>query len=112
MTSHRPDPLVTHTRREAIFAVALWLAATVYTVGYCAAYGYERPVSELTFVLGIPSWVFWGIVAPWTACTVISICFAARFMCDDPLGDEAVADAIGAETSSEQSTSTPEPRDA
>ena len=41
----------------------------------------------LTFVLGFPSWVFWGIVAPWTVCTFVSIVFAMFFYQDHPLED-------------------------
>lgn len=86
------DPLVASSKREALFAAALWLAAVVYTVGYCAWRGYDRTAEDLTFVFGIPDWVFWGIVAPWTFCTVVSIWFALRVMRDDPLGDEAAVD--------------------
>jgi len=92
MHSSRPDPLVASSKREALFAAALWLAATVYSVGYCAWFGYDLASDELKFVLGIPDWVFWGIVVPWTACTVVSIWFAMCIMRDEPLGAENVAD--------------------
>lgn len=113
MQTHRSDPLVSSSRREALFAVAVWFAATAYTVGYCAAFGYEQPISELTFVWGFPSWVFWGIVAPWTASTVVSIWFAARSMRDDPLGADASEASDGlAEDKSQGRKVTSERRDA
>ncbi|MEX2187741.1 MAG: DUF997 family protein [Pirellulales bacterium] len=90
--TNRVDPLVASSKREALFAASLWLAAIVYTVGYCSLFGYHRGADDLTFVLGIPDWVFWGIVTPWTVCTVVSIWFALRIMRDDPLGDEAATD--------------------
>lgn len=93
----RPDPLVSSSRREALFAVGLWFAAAVYTVGYCAAFGYGQKTGKLAFVLGVPDWVFWGIVVPWTVCTLVSIWFAMRMMRDDPLGDEATTDPADAD---------------
>jgi hypothetical protein len=89
--------LVASSKREALFAASLWLAAVLYTVGYCSRFGYRRTADDLTFVVGIPDWVFWGIVAPWTFCTVVSIWFALRFMRDDPLGDEAATDPADAD---------------
>lgn len=82
------DPALTSSRREAGFAVAVWAAALVYTLGYCYVYGYRRPPEELTLVWGIPDWVLWGVFAPWTVCTVVSIAFAYGYMTDVPLEDE------------------------
>ncbi len=91
------DPLVASSKREALFAASLWLAATIYTVGYCSLFGYQRAADDLKFVMGIPDWVFWGIVAPWTFCTIVSIWFAMRCMRDDPLGDDAATDPADAD---------------
>jgi hypothetical protein len=85
------DPLLRHSRREAVFSLALWLAATLWSAGYSYLFGYERPVESLSFVLGFPDWVFWGIVLPWLIATAVSIVFALGFMRDDPLGDECEA---------------------
>jgi len=83
------DPVVRSARREAIWAFSLWLAAAVYTLTYCYRFGYgDRPLDELGFVLWFPDWVFWGIVVPWIACTVVTIYFAFRVMGDEPLGPE------------------------
>jgi hypothetical protein len=83
-------PLLKSARREAIAAASIWLAATIYSVGYCSAYGYNRAAESLTFVLGFPDWVFWGIVMPWGACTIVSTLFAFYFMKDEDLGDNEV----------------------
>jgi hypothetical protein len=79
------DPVLQHSRREAIVALALWLVALIYTVGFCAIYGYGGTDAPLTFVLGVPSWVMWGILAPWTVMIVASAWFAFAFMTDDSL---------------------------
>lgn len=103
--------LVSASRREALVAFALWCAAAVYTVGYCALFGYGRPVDELTFVLGIPSWVFWGIVVPWTVCTLLSIGFAACYMRDEPLGEEAATNTAAMDSAAASERRESEQRD-
>jgi hypothetical protein len=91
------DPVVRSARREAIWAFAVWLAAAVYTLSYCYLYGYgSRPLDEVQFVLWFPDWVFWGIVVPWFACTVVTIYFAYFVMGDEPL-DAAQPDAESGE---------------
>lgn len=84
------DPLLRTARREMLVVVAFWLATLLYTVGYCYRFGYNRAAEELTFVLGFPDWIFWGIVVPWVVCFLFSLWFASFFMTDVPLGgDEA-----------------------
>jgi hypothetical protein len=88
------DPVVTSGRREALFTLGLWLAATLYTVGYCTLYGYGSAADAEQSVLWFPAWVFWGIVVPWLACTAISCWFALCVMQDAPLvrSDDAPPD--------------------
>ncbi|HEY4308659.1 MAG TPA: DUF997 family protein [Pirellulales bacterium] len=80
------DPVFVSARREAIVAALIWAAATAWSVGYCALFGYGRTPESLTFVLWFPDWIFWGIVAPWLACVVVSMWFAFFFMRDEDLG--------------------------
>jgi len=98
MADLEEDPIVTSSRREAIGFAVLWLATLSYTVGYCYTHGYNRDLNDtldgMTFVLGWPDWVFWGIVFPWGVCTLISIVFATLVMRDAPLGEEAGASAL------------------
>jgi hypothetical protein len=84
-TQGREDPVVRSGRREALWTLALWLTATIYSVTYCTLWGYGRPIESLSFVLWFPDWVFWGIVVPWGACTAISIYIALYVIEDDPL---------------------------
>ncbi len=82
------DPLIRHARREAIAIAAVAVVATAYCLGYCAVFGYDRAGEPIRFVLGFPSWVFWGIVAPWVVCVLISAWFSWRVLGDDDLGEE------------------------
>jgi hypothetical protein len=79
------DPLLRSARREAIVSLALAALALAYTIGYAALFGYGRTGDSLTFVFGIPDWVFWGIVIPWLACLGASWWFSFWFVEDDTL---------------------------
>lgn len=103
MAEFKEDPIVVSSRREAICFAVLWCSTLAYTVGYCYTHGYNRKLDSsldgMTFVLGWPDWVFWGIIFPWSVCTLISIVFATMVMRDAPLGEEAgavLADEAGA----------------
>lgn len=88
MSESTEDPVLKSARREAVAALLLFLGALAYTVGYCALRGYHRPPESLTFVLGIPDWVFWGVFVPWGACFLVAFPFAVCFMKDADLGGE------------------------
>ena len=79
------------------------LVALIWTVGYCSLRGYQHPADswlvtsglavnrtsdDLTTILGIPDWVFVGIVVPWIFCTIITIALSLRGLADDDLGAE------------------------
>lgn len=90
------DPLLRHSRREAVIIGLVWLAATAYCCAYSYLFGYIReghPLgrADVKPILGIPSWVVWGYLAPWAVCSVFTIWFAGWFVADDDLGmDHAV----------------------
>lgn len=88
MNEPSEDPVLTSARREAVAAVLLFSGALLYTVTYCAWKGYHRDPESLTFILGIPDWVFWGVLVPWLACFAIAFPFALKFMKDADLGRE------------------------
>lgn len=81
------DPIVVDSRREGLVAFGVWLAAGLWTIGYCAAFGYGQP-GEVPLVLGVPSWVMWGVFAPWTMCTIVSSLLATFFIRDADLGED------------------------
>lgn len=97
MADFREDPIVRSSRREAIVALLTWLAAMIYTVGYCTWYGYGGKAAELKFVLGFPDWVFWGVIVPWTVFTIVSTVYAFAFMTDESLEEPAEAPVLDAE---------------
>lgn len=90
------DSLVRHSRREAVIVFSVWLIAMVSVISYCYLNGYNRKIESLTFVLGFPDWVFWGVVVPWAACTAFGCWFSFRIMKDDPLGEDLEADSTDA----------------
>jgi len=101
MSQRSTDPVLRHARREAWIIAASWLLATAYSCTYCYLYGYIRPgralgPADVRPILGMPSWVFWGVLAPWAACAGFTVWFAGFFMTDDDLGkdhaDELEAD--------------------
>lgn len=75
------------SRREALFTAVLWIACCVYTVGYAALFAYRRgEPPELLF--GIPSWVVWGVLAPWGVSTAITCWYALCGIRDEDLEPE------------------------
>ncbi|HZT78854.1 MAG TPA: hypothetical protein VFA26_01425 [Gemmataceae bacterium] len=95
--------LFRHARREAAVVLLVWAAALAWTVGYCYLRGYRHepdswpvrlglaPAGEppdLAAILGLPGWVFWGILLPWLVCTAFTFAFCLFGMTDDDLGTE------------------------
>jgi hypothetical protein len=77
--------------------MSVWLAATIYCCAYSYFFGYLRPdhplgPQDVQPILGIPSWVFWGVLAPWAVCAVFTFWFAGWSMADDDLGADHSAE--------------------
>jgi hypothetical protein len=95
--SQMPDPVFRNARREALIIFAAWLASTVYCCAYAYLYGYNRPgrplgPEDVRPVFGIPSWIFWGVMAPWGVCALFTAWFAGFYMADDDLGSDHTAE--------------------
>jgi hypothetical protein len=88
------DPLLVTARREALIVAAAFVLALLYTVTYCTRYGYDRPAESITFVLGFPDWVFYGILCPWAVCTVLACAFSYFLMQDHELADDVREDDV------------------
>lgn len=86
MTESRRDSFVRTARREALIVLATFVGALVWTVGYSVAHGYGRDPREITLVLGIPDWIFWGVLTPWGASYLFSSWFCVFYMADADLG--------------------------
>ena len=95
MSSPREDPVLTSARREALLVLLIWLVACVYSISYCYAFGYHRDVATLTYVLGFPDWVFWGVIAPWSVCTVLAFLLSYFVITDEDLGEEQAEEELG-----------------
>ena len=81
------DPVLVNARREALVAFGLWVTALVWTIGYCGLFAYGDS-GAVRLVFGIPSWVMWGVFAPWTLCTIFSSLLATFFIRDADLGED------------------------
>ncbi|MCS7017060.1 MAG: hypothetical protein RMJ19_04790 [Gemmatales bacterium] len=94
----RRKRLYDHARWEGRLTVFLWLAALVWTVGYCWLRGYDHDADALLvrwgwavpnaevfpLRLGMPNWIFWGVFAPWVMATLLTATLSF-FLPDDPL---------------------------
>lgn len=106
------DPVYRHCLREAVFIFSVWVACFVWTCAYCYLYGYSshepnpsgvspiggmvgplesfnRSASDLTYPLGlgVPDWVFYGVVVPWVLCIALSFWYCLCFFVEDDLGE-------------------------
>jgi hypothetical protein len=72
------DPEYRAAVREALVILAIFVAALAYTIAFC--YGLDHDVESVRLYWGIPGWVLWGIMAPWTVCVVFTGWFCFRFM--------------------------------
>jgi hypothetical protein len=104
-----PDPqaarrLIRNARREALLVLVVWAVALAWTVGVSFLLGYqhgpqspivqEGVVSDRTpenfhQILGLPDWVFAGVVLPWAVSSVVTFVFCWRGIADDDLGAES-----------------------
>lgn len=95
MNAATEDPVLTSSRREALLAFAIWLTACVYSITVCYRYGYDRDVATLTYILGFPDWIFYGVVLPWTICTFLCFVMSYFVIADGELGEEQAEEQIG-----------------
>jgi hypothetical protein len=90
LTRRNSDPVLLSSFREMLVVLAVWIAAGVWSIGYCYTRGYissdgtlGRPIK---FIYGFPDWVFWGIVVPWVLCALASLFVSLFVMRDEDLG--------------------------
>lgn len=92
------DPVYVHARKEAVLILAVWFVAFLWTVPFCYFNGFNSQVEpgEIQFILGIPTWVFWGVAVPWIGCNLVTIWFCFWYFTEDDLEPPAAsADAEG-----------------
>ncbi|MFP6700711.1 MAG: DUF997 family protein [Planctomycetaceae bacterium] len=85
--------------REVRIVVLLWLAGLAWTLVVVVGWGYvpvaERPEVP-ALILGIPSWVVWGLVVPWCLEVVAAWWFAVRVLADDDFDPDSPVDSAPA----------------
>ena len=97
------DPTFVNSRREAIVIFGSWVVALIWAVPYCYLNGYNVADPEnIKTVLGIPSWLFWGIAAPWVAANLFTTWFCCAYMKDDDLGVNPDAEPVAESDQQEQ----------
>lgn len=89
------DATLRNARREGWIIFAAWAAATIYCSTYYALFGCasrDAPMTESDVhpIFGMPSWFFWGIMAPWAACGLFTAWFVGFVMSEDDLGQDHV----------------------
>jgi hypothetical protein len=89
------DPVLTSSRREALITFTIWLVACIYSISVCYNYGYNRDVATLTYIFGFPDWIFYGVVLPWSVCTVLCFLMAYFVIADGELGEEQLEEQLG-----------------
>lgn len=82
------DPVYRHGRREALVVFLAWLVAGVVTLSVSYSLGYGRTREDLVLILGLPAWVFWGVVIPWLGSVAFVAWFCFGFIVDDDLGED------------------------
>ncbi|MCA9047567.1 MAG: hypothetical protein KDA89_02495 [Planctomycetaceae bacterium] len=87
---YEPDPLYQSGLREGRTILLMWATCFVWTLTVCLTFGYPESVNPETFpmVLGLPAWVFWGVLFPWTISNVVTVWFCLFRMEDGDLGTE------------------------
>ena len=82
------DPVFLHARKEAIVIFCVWLVGLIWAVPFCYLNGYidKFDPNNLNTILGIPSWLFWGIGIPWILADLFTVWFCFCYMKDDDLG--------------------------
>ena len=90
--STRPeyDTTYLNSLREAYVIVALFAVFCVWSLFVCFNFGYLSPgeqLTEVSTVLGMPSWAFWGVGLPWLAVDVVAVWFCFFYMKNDDLGE-------------------------
>jgi Protein of unknown function (DUF997) len=93
------DPIYTHARRELVVSLLAFLIFGIWVIGFSWIAGrrQETDPDSIPTILGMPTWVFWGVALPWVVANVFTFWFCFRYMTDHPL--EIVEDEVDPETS-------------
>ncbi|QDT13261.1 DUF997 domain-containing protein [Planctomycetes bacterium K23_9] len=82
------DAIYQRSLSELKWILIAWAISCTWVVGYCFVFGYEVDPANLDLVIGMPAWVFWGVLLPWCLSTAFTIWFSLFQMTDQPLPQE------------------------
>ena len=77
-----------NARREGLVAFLGWVIAGLVTVPTCLTLGFGLDSEQVNTILGIPTWVFFGIVVPWICMIGYAVWFSLFFVKDEDLGSD------------------------
>lgn len=82
------DPVFLNSRKEAGVIFVTWFIVMIWAVPVSYAMGYKADIdsSNVSLIMGIPTWVFWGIFIPWLAADVATTWICFKLMKNDDLG--------------------------
>jgi len=85
------------SRREMFVIVGAWLVFLIWTGLVCAFGSGLDPDEPVKTLLGMPRWVFLGVVLPWIAACCFTLWFSMFYMKDTDLdpdqdGDHSAGD--------------------
>ncbi|MDA1014831.1 MAG: DUF997 domain-containing protein [Planctomycetota bacterium] len=92
------DPVFLNSRKEALAVFLTWVVALLWAVPVCYFMGFRTGIdsTNVSMVMGIPTWVFWGIAFPWLVADVVTTWMCFKVIKNDDLG--IAADELDAET--------------
>ncbi|MDG2389167.1 MAG: DUF997 family protein [Planctomycetaceae bacterium] len=81
------DPVYLHARKEAMLILGVWFLALLWTlpVSYYNGFDSQIEIEQVTFIWGMPSWVFWGVGLPWMVANLITVWFCFFYFSADDL---------------------------
>lgn len=68
-------------RKEAVWIMLAFVFFLVWCIAVSGGMGYEEAATEA--YVGIPRWVWLGVIVPWVFATAFTVWFALRVMTDD-----------------------------
>lgn len=84
------DPVYVHARSETTVIASLCVLFLVITLIVCGSLGYDKSPTEIAQVdatMGMPTWVFWGLLVPWIMVNILTTLFCFTWMSEDDLSD-------------------------
>ena len=72
-------------RRESFVIIGAWFFFLVWTALVCGLGSTLNPEEPVKTVLGMPRWVFFGVVLPWIVACLFTLWFSMFFMKDTDL---------------------------